>query len=155
MHSSSKLQIKLSTNTRKQSHFSNGTLAAPATSKAGPTKSNKSSSKVLSVSPVGRLEHGLASSKNNNALMHSGGHHHFGLTPGGVSPMGGGCLSSANVTPQHNFKRDTSKQTLGSEVLLNTESSIQHNGHRDNIKVFAFKPGGGAKQPILAPNLLV
>jgi hypothetical protein len=99
------LQIKLTNNTRKQSHFSNGSLAAPATSKAAPSKSGKTSSKVLSVSPVGRIEHGLASSKNTN-LMHSGGHHHFGMTPGGRSPGG---LSSANVTPSNNFKRDTSK----------------------------------------------
>jgi len=52
---------------------------------------------VLSVSPVGRLDHGLVSGKNS--LMVSGNHHNFGLTPGGISPLAHGCLSSANVTP--------------------------------------------------------
>jgi hypothetical protein len=78
---------------------------------------------------------------------------HFGLTPAARSPMANGCLSSSNVTPQHGFKRDISKQTLQSDMLLATESSIQHNGHRDNIKLFSFKPGGIKQQN--HPNMVV
>jgi len=41
-------------------------------------------------------------------------------------------------------------------MLLATESSIQHNGHRDNIKLFSFKPGGiKQQQPMLIQNLKI
>jgi len=35
-------------------------------------------------------------------------------------------------------RRETSKQTLASDLLLATDSSINH--QRDNIKQFSFKP---------------
>ena len=106
------------------------------TSQPSREKSHGKSSKVLSVSPVGGpiQQHPIMTGKNSGLLVSQNG---FGLSPGSAFNMG--IMGSANVTPQHNFKRDASKQTLASDALQASESSL---AHRENIKLFAFKPGG-------------